>query len=143
MLFRLLTVTILGVNTLLFIGCSVKTTTLQESACTITEIEWKLTSKAELTGFQCMQGNDTDTPSLIFMADVQNTTRKPLRYRLSIVLPDLKRAIGHLVPRKGVPPVVMPGDTEKMTLIFENTAGWPKKAEVVLIVLPDQPEIPK
>ncbi len=141
--FKALVATILGVTALFFTGCAVNTTGPQEAACPITEIEWKLTKKAELTDFQCKHNEDTAAPALLFTADVQNTTGKPLRYRLSIVLPDLKKATGHLVPRKGIPPVVMPGDTANVTVVFEDTTKWPEKMEVSLIVLPEQPELPE
>lgn len=141
--FRQLAVIMLGFFTVFLAGCAVNTTGPTEAACAITEIEWTLTRKAELTDFQCKRSDDAATPALLFTADVQNTTGKPLRYRLSIVLPDLKKATGHLVPRKGVPPVVNPGETEKVTIVFENTAQWPEKAEVSLIVLPEQPEMPE
>lgn len=140
---RQFAVIMLGSFTVFLAGCAVNTTGPTEAACIITEIEWKLTRKAELTDFQCKHSEDTTAPALLFTADVQNTTGKPLRYRLSIVLPDLKKASGHLIPRKGIPPVVMPGETEKVSLVFEDTAQWPEKAEVTLIVLPEQPEIPE
>lgn len=141
--FKPLAATILGSVVLFLAGCAVNSTGPQDAGCAISEIEWKITRKAELTDFQCKQGNDAAAPSLLFTADVRNTTRKPLRYRLSIVLPDLKKAAGHLVPRKGVPPLVMSGDTEKVMLVFENCSEWPEKADVALIVLPEQPEMPE
>lgn len=141
--FKSLAATTTGAILLLLIGCAVTTTGPQEAGCAITEIEWQLTRKAELRAFRCEQSDDTTAPVLIFSADVQNNTSKPLRYRLSVVLPDLRMASGHLVPRKGVPPVVNPGETEPVTIVFENTTQWPEKAEVTLIVLPDQPEPPE
>ena len=139
--FRQFVAIILGAFAIIPVGCAVNTKGPIEAACAITEIEWKLTTKAELTDFRCKRQDGA--AALLFTANVQNVTNKPLRYRLSIVLPDLEKAIGHLIPRKGVPPVVMPDDTEEVILIFEDTAGWPEKAEVILIVLPEQPEIPE
>ncbi len=138
---RRLAAIMLGFFTVFLAGCAVNTTGPTEAACAITEIEWKLTRKAALTDFQCKRSDDGDVPALLFIADVQNSTENPLRYRLSIVLPDLKKAAGLLVPRKGVPPLVTSGETEKVTLVFENCAEWPERAEVSLIVLPEQPEI--
>jgi len=127
---------------LLSTGCAVNSTGPTDTGCAIAEIEWKITRKAELAAFKCQHSETTDPPAFLFAADVQNNTLKPLRYRLSVVIPDLKKAIGHLVPRKGVPPVVNPGETEQVTLVFQDTTQWPEKAEVTLIVLPEQPEPP-
>ena len=128
----------LGICALLLTGCATTTTGPIETACAITEIEWSLTLKAELKNFQCRRDKDA---ALLFTTGIENSTGQPLRYRLSVVLPDLKMAAGHLVPRKGEPPVVNPGETESATLVFTDIVRWPEKAEVTLIVLPEQSEI--
>ena len=100
--FKPLAAAVLGAWLLFLTGCAVNTTGPREQFCSVEKITWNFTRKAQLSGFQCQRSDDDAAPALLFKADVQNTTGKPLRYRLSIVLPDLEKAIEdlHRVIRK-------------------------------------------
>jgi hypothetical protein len=80
------------------------------------EIEWQVAPEAEIVQFDCDLGDHKGTPSLIFKAGIKNTSDKPLRFRLNVFLLDSDKAVGHLVPAKGDPPVVAAGKTETVTV---------------------------
>jgi hypothetical protein len=98
--------------------------------CDAARIDWDVAPEAELTEFACSMGKQGMDPALIFTAALKNVGDRPLRFRINIFLMDMDKANGHLVPRKGNPPVVAPGATEKVKIPFIKTATMPKKVLV-------------
>lgn len=99
------------------------------------DIEWQVTPEAEITQFDCKQGNHKGKPALIFTAGLKNISKKPLRYRVNIFLLDMDKAVGHLVPRKGKPPVLEPGKTANVTIPSIGTKDMSKKIMVIVKTL--------
>ena len=96
------------------------------------EIAWDVVKEAKLTQFDCALGEHGGQPALIFTVGVMNPTDKPLRYRINIFLEDMDKAAGHLVPRKGKPPVVEPGKAATVKIPFIGTDKASKKILVVV-----------
>ena len=96
------------------------------------EINWEVAAEAKLTQFDCEIGKHGGQPSLIFNVGLMNTTDKPLRYRVNIFLEDMDKAAGHLVPRKGKPPVLEPGKSETVKIPFIGTGEESKKILVLV-----------
>jgi hypothetical protein len=96
------------------------------------EIAWEVVQEAKLTQFDCAMGEHGGQPALIFSVGIMNPTDKPLRYRINIFLEDMDKAAGHLVPRKGKPPVVEPGKTDTVKIPFIGTGNESKKILVVV-----------
>ncbi len=96
------------------------------------EIEWDVTPEAKIESFSCESGKHKKDPALIFTVDLTNSSSKPLRFRLNVFLLDMDKAAGHLVPRKGKPPVVQPGKTETIKIPFIKTDKMSKKILVVV-----------
>lgn len=95
-------------------------------------IKWDITDEARLTQFDCAIGETEGQPSLIFTVGLENTTDRPLRYRLNIFLEDMNKAFGHYVPLKGKPPSVAPGKSETVKIPFIGTDKPSKKILVVV-----------
>ena len=98
------------------------------------EITWEVAMEAKLTQFDCEIGKHGGQTSLIFNVGLVNTTDKPLRYRINIFLEDMDKAAGHLVPRKGKPPVVEPGKSATVKIPFIGTGQESKK--IIVLVKP-------
>jgi hypothetical protein len=64
--------------------------------------------------------------------DLTNASDTPLRFRVNIFLEDMDKAAGHLVPRKGKPPVVEPGQTASVKIPFIKTETLSDKVLVVV-----------
>ena len=96
------------------------------------EIAWEVVKEAKLTQFDCALGEHGGQPALIFDVGLVNPTDKPLRYRINIFLEDMDKAAGHLVPRKGKPPVVAPGEAATVKIPFIGTDKESKKILVVV-----------
>ena len=96
------------------------------------EIAWEVVKEAKLTQFDCALGKHGGQPALIFSVGIMNPTDKPLRYRINIFLEDMDKAAGHLVPRKGKPPVVEPGKAATVKIPFIGTGNESKKILVVV-----------
>ncbi len=99
------------------------------------EIEWDVAPEAKVGNLACELGKHKKDPALIFTADLTNTADKPLRFRLNIFLLDMDKGAGHLVPRKGKPPVIEPGKTETVKIPFIKTDKMSKKIFVVVKTL--------
>ena len=112
------------------IGCAGKGA--PEKANCDARIKWDVAKEAKLTQFDCMVGMHGGQPSLIFTVGVANPTETPYRYRVNIFLEDMGKAAGHLVPRKGKPPVVKPGETQTVKIPFIGTGKESKKILVVV-----------
>jgi hypothetical protein len=96
------------------------------------EIAWDVVKEARLTQFDCAMGKHGGQPALIFSVGLKNATDKPLRYRINIFLEDMDKAAGHLVPRKGKPPVVAPGEAATVKIPFIGTDKESKKILVIV-----------
>ncbi len=96
------------------------------------EIAWDVVKEAKLTQFDCVLGKHGGQPALIFSVGLKNTTDKPLRYRINIFLEDMDKAAGHLVPRKGKPPVLAPGEAATVKIPFIGTDRESKKILVIV-----------
>ena len=96
------------------------------------EIAWDVVKAAKLTQFDCTLGKHGGQPSLIFTVGLMNPTDKPLRYRINIFLEDMDKAAGHLVPRKGKPPVIEAGKAATIKIPFIGTGKESKKILVVV-----------
>ncbi|NIA20311.1 MAG: hypothetical protein GWP07_07780 [Xanthomonadaceae bacterium] len=95
-------------------------------------IEWQLTEQAEVTSFACEVGTFKKKTALIYTVSIKNTAKQAKRYRLNIFLLDQDKAAGHLIPRKGKPPVVKPGETVTVKVPFFNATTASKELLVVL-----------
>ena len=96
------------------------------------DIEWQVTPEAKVTQLNCALGTHKKKPSLIFTVGIKNVSSKPLRYRLNIFLMDLDKGAGHLIPRKGKPPVLQPGKTATVKVPFIKTTDLPENVLVVV-----------
>jgi hypothetical protein len=96
------------------------------------DIEWQVCKVAEIASFKCELGSFKKKPSLIYTVAVKNTDSKPHRYRVNIFLVDQDKAAGYLVPRKGKPPVVKPGETATVKIPFIKTTQLSKKMLVTV-----------
>ncbi len=119
---------------LLFILGGAATSTAAKPAnvsCPAT-IEWQLAPQAEITSFACEVGTFKKKTALIYTVSIKNTSKEALRYRLNIFLLDQDKAAGHLIPRKGKPPVVKPGETVTVKVPFFNADTMAKNLLVVV-----------
>ena len=96
------------------------------------DIAWEVVAEAKLTQFDCVLGEHGGQPALIFTVGLMNPTDKPLRYRINIFLEDMDKAAGHLVPRKGKPPEIAPGEAATVKIPFIGTDKESKKMLVVV-----------
>ena len=113
------------------IGCAGKGAP-EKSNCDA-RITWQVAKEARLTQFDCIVGIHGGQPSLIFTVGVENTTDKPLRYRVNIFLEDMDKAAGHLVPRKGKPPVLQPGKPATVKIPFIGTDKESKQGRFLAV----------
>jgi len=107
---------------LLFFGCATSPpANVKAVDCDAGKIKWDVTEKVDIVNFSCSLGKHGVDKALIYKLELQNTTDTPLRYRVKIFLDDMDKAAGHLVPRKGKPPVVAPGNSVKIKIPFIKT----------------------
>ena len=112
------------------IGCAGKGA--PEKANCDAKITWQVAKEAKLTQFDCIVGIHGGQPSLMFTVGLENATDKPYRYRINIFLEDMDKAAGHLVPRKGKPPVLQPGKGATVKIPF---IGTDKESKQILVVV--------
>ena len=96
------------------------------------KIEWQICEGAAIESFACELGTFKKKEALVYTVAVKNISGKPCRYRLNIFLLDQDKAAGHLVPRKGKPPVVKPGETVTVKVPFFKTS---KVSGEMLVIL--------
>ena len=96
------------------------------------KISWEVAKEAKLTQFDCALGKSGGQPALIFTVGLVNASDKPQRYRINILLEDMDNGFGHLVPRKGSPPVLEPGKSETVKIPFIGTDKESKKILVIV-----------
>jgi hypothetical protein len=112
------------------VGCAGKGA--PEKANCDAKIKWEITKEAKLTQFDCALGTHGGQTSLIFNVGLENTSETALRYRINIFLEDMDKAAGHLVPRKGKPPVVEPGESASVKIPF---IGTDKESKQILVIV--------
>ena len=96
------------------------------------DITWEVVAVAKLTQFDCALGESGGQPALIFTVGLENASDQPQRYRINIFLEDMDKGFGHLVPRKGSPPVLEPGKSETVKIPFIGTDKESKKILVIV-----------
>ncbi len=95
------------------------------------KLEKQIASEAEIDAFTCYFDAYKDKHSLHFKVDLRNVSDQAQRYRVNIFL-DNGKAVGGLLPAKGSPPVVQPGETASFTYPVQAMAEKP--GEVTLVV---------
>ena len=120
--------------TLVWAGCATAPPpNVKAVSCEAQKIEWEVAAEAQVESFDCAMGKQGMDPALVFTVAVKNVTDKPLRYRINIFLLDMDKAAGHLLPRKGKPPVVAPGATETAKIPFIKTTQMSRKLHVRVV----------
>ena len=112
------------------VGCAGKGA--PEKANCDADISWEIVKEAKLTQFDCALGKHGGQTSLIFNVGLENTSNAARRYRINIFLEDMDKAAGHLVPRKGKPPVLEAGKTANVKIPFIGTDKESKKILVIV-----------
>lgn len=104
-------------------GCATMGTpsNVADVSCDAKTIAWEVAEEARISNFTCALGEFGGESSLIFEMDLTNAAAEPLRFRVNIFLEDMDKAAGHLVPRKGNPPLVQPGASESIKIPFMKT----------------------
>jgi hypothetical protein len=124
---------VLVIGTLGLAGCAGMTSKgAPETVNCDAKISWDIVKEAKLTQVDCALGTHGGQTSLIFDVGIENPTETPLRYRINIFLEDMDRASGHLVPRKGKPPVLEPGKSASVKIPFIGTEQESKKILVIV-----------
>ena len=95
-------------------------------------ITWNVVPQADITSFSCTVAEFKKKPAVIFKVGVKNISDKAQRFRVQIYLLEEGKAVGHLVPRKGKPPVLKPGQEKVVTCPVIKATQLPKKLEVVI-----------
>ena len=96
------------------------------------KISWEVAEEAKLTQFDCALGTHGGQPSLIFTVGLENASDKSQRYRINIFLEDMDKGFGHLVPRKGSPPVLEAGKSATVKIPF---LGTDKESKEILVIV--------
>jgi hypothetical protein len=96
------------------------------------DITWNVASEAAVSLFSCATGEFKGNPAVIFKVGVKNSSDKAQRFRVQIFLLDEGKAVGHLVPRKGKPPVLQSGQEKEVTFPVIKASQLPKRLEVVI-----------
>jgi hypothetical protein len=118
---------------LLLVGCASMETpgNVSDVMCVAKQITWQVDDDAKISNFTCKLDKFGMDPALIFTLDLTNTGDTAKRFRVNIFLEDMNKAAGHLVPRKGKPPVVEPGQMASVTIPFIKTEMMSNKILVV------------
>ncbi|MFH1981927.1 MAG: hypothetical protein ABIL58_08780 [Pseudomonadota bacterium] len=104
-------------------GCASypKPANVQSVQCATKKIQWEVAPEAEISNFDCQPGKYEGDPALIVTMDVKNISDKPQRFKAQVFLDDMDKAYGALVPTKGKPPVLAPGESAPVKLPFVKT----------------------
>ncbi len=86
-------------------------TTAQVPCMSPEKLVTKIVPDAKLLEFGCYFGKYKKVDSLFFKLTVKNVSNTPKRFRVNIFL-DNGKAVGGLIPRKGKPPVLKPGEAK-------------------------------
>ena len=94
-------------------------------------IDAQVATEAEVVGLNCFFKDYKGVKSLHFEVKIKNVSSADQRYRVNLFL-DNGKAVGGLLPRKGKPPVVKPGEEASFTYPFKAMAD--KAGDVTLLV---------
>ena len=94
-------------------------------------IDAQVVTEAEVVGFNCFFKDYKGVNSLQFEVKIKNVSSTDQRFRVNLFL-DNGKAVGGLLPRKGKPPVVKPGEVASFTYPFKGMAE--KAGDVTLLV---------
>jgi hypothetical protein len=98
--------------------------------CTGAKIQWDVAPEAEVVSFACALGTHEGDPSLIYTIKLKNVADKAYRFRLGVYLLDMDKAVAYLVPTKGKPPQLAPGQEATVKIPFMKTTAMSKKTMV-------------
>jgi hypothetical protein len=101
--------------------------------CTGAKIQWEVAPEAEIVHFACALGVHGGDPSLIYTIKLKNTADKAYRFRVGVFLQDMNKAVAYLVPRKGKPPLLAPGEEATAEIPFMKTTVLSKKTLVRVV----------
>ena len=96
------------------------------------KLEKDIVPEAALESLSCSFKKYEGKETLHITVAVKNVSDKPQRYRVNIFLEDMDKGFGHLVPRKGSPPVLEPGKSETVKIPFIGTDKESKKILVIV-----------
>ena len=94
-------------------------------------IDAQVAAEAEVVGFDCSFKAYKGVKSLHFDVKLKNVSSANQRYKVNIFL-DNGKAVGGLLPRKGKPPVVKPGEEASFSYPLQGMAE--KAGNVTLLV---------
>jgi hypothetical protein len=120
----------------LFIWCGCATAppaNVKSIDCTGAKIEWDVAPEAEIVHFACALGMHAGDPSLIYTIQLKNAADTAHRFRVCVFLQDMDKAVAYLVPRKGKPPQLAPGEEATLKIPFMKTTVMSKKALVRVV----------
>ena len=95
-------------------------------------IEWQITEEAVIRSFYCSRGKHKGRAAMIIKAGLKNASDIPQRFRIRIFLLDKKIGAGHLVPRRGEPPVLAPGESQTIRIPFLRIKRSARKMRVIV-----------
>lgn len=98
--------------------------------CTGAKIQWEVATEAEIVHFACALGMHEGDPSLIYTIKLKNAADKAHRFRVAVFLQDMSKAVAYLVPTKGKPPQLAPGEEATIKIPFMKTTVMSKKTLV-------------
>ncbi len=90
------------------------------------DVEWDVAPSAKVEKFACYVGNFKGKKMLIYEITVKNVSNTPKRFRVNIINPTGK-SVGGLIPRKGKPPVLKPGEAKSFKYPVPAYTEVPKK----------------
>lgn len=121
--------------TLTLVGCvsggSMATTSYDLSCAEAGHIDAQVAAEAEVVSFDCSFKDYKSVKSLHFDVKLKNISSTDQRYRVNVFL-DNGKAVGGLLPRKGKPPVVKPGEEVSFSYPLKGMAE--KAGNVTLLV---------
>ncbi len=95
-------------------------------------IEWQITEEAVIRSFDCSRGKHKGRAAIIIKAGLKNASDIPQRFRIRVFLLDKKLGAGHLIPRRGDPPVLEPGESQTIRIPFLRIKGRVRKMRVIV-----------
>lgn len=121
---RSLTMLILLVCALVLAGCAASGPAAKAPASGLScaeagAVDAQVTAEAEVTGLACYFKDYQGANSLHFDVKVKNVSKADQRYRVNLFL-DNGKAVGGLLPDKGKPPVLKPGEEKSFTYPFKG-----------------------
>ncbi|GAB4250868.1 hypothetical protein [Deferrisoma sp.] len=125
-----------GTGLLLAAGCAGTQVKEGPVPCASGAIEKQIAPEASLEDLACMIKPYKGTPSLHFQVKIKNVSQAPHRYRVNLFLDDGK-AVGGLIPRKGKPPALKPGEEASFTYPVKGLTRIPGELTVLVKTMAD------